>query len=254
MLDLEIVVKDKKSSINLNTAYLEKTMYAQKKADVIKERYEDLVKKLDTDENIDAILSMEKDKDPLQHWLIAKDVADFIREANKEAVNITNLSTALSKSIGGNSAFWDLRLRFYRVNPNKEYTKYKWWFCHVLADTINPETRKILITGYENNKIKNQNACGLWKDVIERGEVRKLPRGRREILEILSKGDETELSLSEKTHLSKDSVRGRISELEGLHGYKIPKKGEFYHLVPNDEERRKIIEDAKKEVKKIKDL
>jgi hypothetical protein len=33
-------------------------------------------------------------------------------------------------------------MRFYSVNPNKEYVEYPWWVCQVLSETINSITRK----------------------------------------------------------------------------------------------------------------
>ena len=53
------------------------------------------------------------------------------------------------------------------------------------------------------------------------------------ILEILKQKPCTLKNLEKKTGLSKDGLRGRISELRTKHGYTIQKKDDAYHLIEN---------------------
>jgi len=252
MLELPIQVKKNGDiTITQNTAYLEETMYAEKKGEKLKEKYIELVNKLKSIEDIDSlIISKDKKKDSLAHWEIGKIILDFIEWCYGEAMEVPNLSIALSKSIGGHATWWEQQVRFCAFNPGKEYVKYPWWVCRLFTYTANPKTREILVKGYNKGLIKDQNEMDAWRDIIETGKIRPLAESRKKIIEYLKKKDGTQDEIAEGTGLTRDSVRGRISELQGVHGYVIKQKGNKYHL--ESYPTKEWIESIKNKIKKVK--
>jgi len=256
MLELPISVKENGDiTIIQNTAYLEETMYAEKKGEKVKKKFIELSQNIKKIEKVDElIISKEKQKDPLLCWKVGQHMYNFIEWCYNEAIEIPNLSKALARYIDGNAIFWDLCLKFYAKNKNREYIKYPWWLCSVLAITVNSETRNKLVMAFENEYIKNQNETYLFKEIIENknNRPREPTGGRKEILDALSKKNLTEQELSEITGLSRDSVRGRISELNGIHCYNIEKNDELYHLKTDLQEREKKIKKAQDYVNLLK--
>jgi hypothetical protein len=246
------VHKDKKISITQNSDYLEETMYAEKLAEKVIEQYKELVNELDKKNYKDVIDSKNKKKDVELCWKIGKIIYEFMEWAYDEAVEVPNLPTALSKSITGTTLSWELCFKFYARNRNKEYITYPWFLCSALATTNRSKTREALVQAFKDKKVKNQNEVYLLKYIIEYGEPKELAESRKNILEALSKKDLTEAELAEATGLSKDSVRGRVSELNGLHCYEIEKNDGYYHLVSNEKERKQKIREYIEYAKVIK--
>ena len=234
---------------------LEETGVQSKKVKVALDKYKNLVINLKKFKGIKELLyNKNKKKNSEKHWKAGKMVVDFIKELNKDGIEIKNLSYALSKSIGGCEQFWDWLMMFYAVNNNKEYVKYDWKFCTVLLQTPHPETREILVRGIDEKKINDQNQAHAWKDILEHGKLRELAPGRKKIIEALKKKDCTEFELEKKTGLDGNSIRGRISELKGIHGYVITNQGKLYHLHSKDDlKAENILADIAKIKKQLKD-
>jgi hypothetical protein len=160
MLELPISVKNGNVSIIYNTDYLEETMYAEKKGELLKKNFNKLV------EDINKIRK-EKLKPGLKFWKLGERIHKFYEWSYDEAIQPLYVYNALADAITGHNSYWRNKHFFYVKNKDKEYVNFPAWFCEILGWTAEEDIRKKLIEQYVKKLIRNKKDMITYREELK---------------------------------------------------------------------------------------